>query len=59
MGTLIQLATRYEFIEIVKFMASKVQNPNAPKTDGLTPIYLTVIGGHTKIVRLTDIPSEK
>ena len=40
-------------------MASKVQNPNAPKTDGLTPIYLTVIGGHTKIVRLTDIPSEK
>ena len=32
-------------------MTSKVENPNATKPDGWTPIHLAVYGGHTKIVR--------
>ena len=35
-----------------KFIASKVEDPNIPKQDGLTPIFLAACGGHAKIVKL-------
>ena len=38
--------------EIVKFMASTIENPNAPMPDGWTPIHLAAAEGHLDIVKL-------
>ena len=36
--------------EIVKFIATKIKNPNPPKPDGWTPIHLATDQGHAEIV---------
>ena len=39
------------FTEIVKFMASKVENPNSPIPGGWTPIHMAARHGFTEIVK--------
>ena len=45
-GLPIQLAARNGHTKIVKILADKVENPNAPKPDGWTPFRLAFFYGH-------------
>ena len=50
--TPIHLAAANGKAEMFKFMASNVENPNAPMSaDGMTPIHLAAYWGHIEIVK--------
>ena len=59
--TLTGLAARYGQTEVVKLLASLVNNPNLPDEYGVTPIFWAAENGHTEIVKilapLTDNPN--
>ena len=37
--------------DIVKILASKVNDPNAPRNNGLTPIHVAIGNGHAEVVK--------
>ena len=56
------VAAEHGHTEIVKILAHLTENPNAPNTDGETPICWAARHGHTEIVKilapLTDNPND-
>ena len=49
--TPILIASENGHIDIVKFLASKVDDPNPPNNGGITPIHVATFHGHTEIVK--------
>ena len=49
--TPIHIATRFGFTDIVKLVASCVDDSNAPKSNGITPMYVAARFGHLDIVK--------
>ena len=49
--TPIHIATRFGFTDIVKLIASCVDDSNAPKSNGITPMYVAARFGHLDIVK--------
>ena len=47
----IYAATTFGHIELVKFFASNVENPNQPMDDGWTPIHKAAAMGHVEIFK--------
>ena len=50
--TPIFVASQNGHIEIVKFLVSKVENPNEPRNDGVTPIQIASQQGNIDIVEI-------
>lgn len=47
----IYLASLKGHTDIVKILASKVNDPNAPRNNGLTPIQAAIRNGHAEVVK--------
>ena len=43
----------------MKVLSSKVENPNAPRPDGLTPIHVAAQEGHTEVIKFLAPKVEK
>ena len=46
------MASKKGHIDIVKFLVSKVENPNEPRNDGVTPIQIASQQGNIDIVEI-------
>ena len=61
-ATPIYTASAKGHTDIVKFLASKVENPNKSRNDGVTPITVASLKGHVEIVEFlaskVDNPNE-
>ena len=55
--TPIYVAAQNGHLEVVKVLASIIENPNAP-ADGFTPIYIAAEMGHLEIVKLLASKSD-
>ena len=54
----IHLASRYGYLNILKFIVSFSKDPNFPKVDGWRPIHLAAEVGHTEIVKFLMTKNE-